>query len=253
LNCVSGEWSNQKETIPIALCLTKKVKQLVIEKRDNSSFNSFFAMLNKGMSSAQAISKVESRGHLEPGVVDGFVEELKDLVNKTNIILNISCVILNIAPTRTTIDSNFKLYFSSPEEIAKWHIEGKKIELYRAPHSVIQIDSHNQRISSGIEFDGLGKTNSLAKDFPWKCVHLIQNQSQSGRTGFLGVGYGGAKKTSEKIIWEVIRYIRLRRRLLGLEKMASQPIPVLEELSIGYASAKLLKKELIKRLELRTN
>jgi hypothetical protein len=250
LNCTSGVWSDQLESIPLALREIRKIGQLVIEKRDNSSLNSFFSILNKGMSATSAISRVEQRGHLEPGAVNGFVPEIKDLENKAKIIANISGVTLKITPKKARKEDSFTPDFSAPEEIAQWYLEGKKLGAYRAPRSQLRIDIDGKEILTKMEYDGMPKTHLLARDFPWKCAFTIRTEKQSTREGFLGIGYGGAEKTAKKILWEVNRSKELLMNPSFNREELGQPLPILAELALHQGSAVGLQSVLYDKLSL---
>jgi len=251
LNCTVGVWVDQMEILPI---ITQALKSGSIEflKRDNSSFNFFFAKVGSGMAVDKAIAEIEASGHLEKIGPDALLTEVKDQILKARIAANISAVIRRQA-SPIHRDTTPKPDDVEPAEVARWHLEGRKQGTY--PALVSEIDVNVRRPRWEVGFRQLPTEHPLARDFPGKCAIFARpteeakfawsgSRSTSSK-GFAHSGYGGAIRTATKLLWEAKRAISLSQ--LSVDK-ESFPLPVLCSLAAGRREESALQRRLARSL-----
>ena len=259
LNCTVGVWVDQMEILPI-VAQALKSGGVQFLKRDNSSFNLFFAKVASGIPADRAIVEIGAEGHLEKTGPDALSTEVKDQVLKASIAANI-CGILRGQPpsaTQTSLEAVLQQGPGSvnPTDIARWHREGRKLGEYRALISEINIDA--ERLEWRVGFDKLPYGHPLARDFIGKCAIAIQvtqdskfnwstddRHSNRAHRSFAYSGYGGAGRTAAKLLWEVERAISLSQSRLGQECF---PLPVLCSLALGRRDATKLQRKLARNL-----
>ena len=235
------------ESIPLALTRLGD-NCLHIEKRDNSSLNSFFALIKKDISAELAISTIAQRGHLEPGLSNGLEGEVKDLVTKAKIVANICGVLTGIKPSPIQLHPSYGVDFSSPIQVREWHLAGRRLQNYPACMGTIEVDIDKRSIDQASECRNLPQGHPLARDFPWKCAFLLRTnpifrlKKRSTQNNFcsqtyLNFGLGGTWNTASKIIWETIRCLRICNSLRDRSNCA---LPILQELEMKQKHAIIL-------------
>jgi len=254
LNCVAGVWVDQMEILPI---LMQKLRhgRIIITKRDNSSLNTFLALVARGISPEDALAELAARGHLEPGA-EGLLSEIRDQITKAKIAANICGILRHVKPSNEGSFAPESMRFHDPSEIASWHISGRKTGVYPALVTQIVVDTKAKKISCSVKFTELTRDHPLAKDFDGKNAMTIQGsndvqfewspnlKSRSGRGLFVHSGYGGASKTAAKPLWETKRAVSL---ISSRPQAQFSPIPVLWGLS-GETEAKRLERKLAANL-----
>lgn len=259
LNCTLGVWVDQMEILPIVVQALKSGGVQFL-KRDNSSFNLFFAKVASGIAADRAIVEIGAKGHLEKTGPDALSAEVKDQMLKASIAANICGILRGQSPsaTQTSLEAILRQGPSSvkPTDIARWHREGRKLGEYRALISEIIIDAESLEWRVG--FDKLPYGHPLARDFIEKCaisVQVIQDSkfnwssddlhSKCAHRSFVYSGYGGAVRTAAKLLWEVERAISLSQLRLDQECF---PLPVLCSLALGRSDAVNLQRKLARNL-----
>ena len=258
LNCTLGVWVDQMEVLPI---LTRALKSGSVEflKRDNSSFNFFFAKVGSGMAVDRAIAQIGASGHLEKIGPDALLTEVKDQTLKARIAANICAVMRGKAPpierkSASKIRSPPTPDSVDPVEVARWHLEGRKRGKYPALVSEVNVNATSPRWEVG--FRELPFGHPLARDFPGRCAIFARptqdakftwsgDRSRKPSKGFAYSGYGGAVRTAAKLLWEAERAISLSQLSLGEECF---PLPVLCSLAAGRREAIVLQRRLARSL-----
>jgi len=240
LNCTTGVWVDQMESLPLVMKYTTKGR-ITITKRDNSSLNLFFAKVDSSVDPDEAMKEIEKAGHLEPGAKD-FSKEVHDQILKARIAANICGVLRGIKPrfVDETSTGRDRPHSRSPVDIARWHREGDRKKGFRALVTRVVLDQDwKERLGCTVSFGELPRGSPLARHFPGKCaIHIEsaglparvdENERQRG-SGYFHAGYGGAERTAAKLVWEAERIARLRS-FMG--KVPFTPLPVLYAESLG--------------------
>lgn len=259
LNCTVGVWVDQMEILPI-LAQALRAGGVQFLKRDNSSFNLFFAKVGSGTPPNRAMLEIGSSGHLEKNDSYALPTEVKDQTLKARIAANICGIMRGQRPSKTQEATKFPLQAEpdsvNPIDIARWHKEGRKHGKYRA--LISEIDMDGRSIRWGVSFRELPHGHSLAKDFPGKCAFFVQpthdarfnwstdeGHFNSCPGSFTCSGFGGAARTASKLLWEAERTISLSQLSLDRECF---PLPVLCSLAVGRSDATNLQRKLAKSL-----
>jgi len=243
LNCTTGVWVDQMESLPLVMKYFTK-GHMRITKRDNSSLNLFFAKVDSSVDPDDAMRGVEEAGHLEPGAKD-FSKEVHDQILKGRIAANICGVLWGIEPR--FVDETSKGHdmprSMSPVEIARWHREGNRTSGFKALVTRIVLNPvPKERLECTVTFSELPRGSPLARHFRGKSALYIEsaglpakldvNESWpgGGGGGYFHAGYGGAERTAAKLLWEAERISRLRP-FKGTVPFT--PLPVLFAESLG--------------------
>ena len=259
LNCTVGGWVDQMEILPI-LAQALRTGRIQFLKRDNSSFNLFFAKVGSGTPPNRAMLEIEASGYLEKNDSYALPTEVKDQTLKARIAANICGIMRGQRPSKTQETTKFALQEEpdsvNPNDIARWHKEGRKHGKYRA--LISEIGMNGRSIQWGVSFRELPHGHSLAKDFTGKCALFVQptrdarfswstdeGYFNSYPRSFTCSGFGGPAKTASKLLWEVKRTISLSQFPLGRECF---PLPVLCSLAVSRSDATNLQKKLAKSL-----
>lgn len=205
----------------------------VVIKRDNSSLNLFLAGVGDGLSAKEALAKVAAGGYLEPGATD-LRPEVRDQIVKLKVLTNV-CVATTkyrAVVTEREIDQLGAQLVpkAEPEELARWHLSGRRKGRYPALVSSVRINGLDKMIDCGASFMELEKSHPLAMDLYGKNAISIQITSES--SNFVNAGYGGAPKTAKKLLWEADRAVRLSRKLKQGSWMKFDPIPIMTAVQI---------------------
>ena len=257
INCTNGVWADQMEALPI-VALSLKEGRVEVRKRDNSSFNSFFAKLGKGLDPGRAISEIAAAGHLEKSDANSLSAEVKDQTYKACISANICGILRGKKPILSPEIRSGPLTGPkslSPSDIATWHLEGR--ERGRYPALIGRISMNDQELLCKIGFEELTKEDTLSRDFPAKCAFSVSpcpdarflwssTTAKSGVRGYANSGYGGAVRSAAKLLWEVERAISLSQEA-RLESDFS-PLPILLALYAGRSDAEFLQMRLARSL-----
>ena len=260
LNCTQGVWLDQMEYLP-ALLENFESGKLNLVKRDNPSLNLFYEKTWKKISPSYAFFQIGKQGYLEPNASDLFAE-VKDQLIKAKITENF-CSVLTKIKAHETEQIRVEDLFSEiprsakPEDIANWHISNRKLGLYPALTSEVQVKTDPAEIKTNSAFVNLPQDHPLARDFGGKnalCIEADEarftwtknsRRNMKKRGFFVHSGFGGARKTADKLVWEAKRVCRLNS---SKKRKEFSPIPVLLGLKVGEAYAIHVKRELSDRL-----
>jgi hypothetical protein len=245
LNCTTGVWVDQMESIPLIMNQFTKGR-VTITKRDNTSLNMFLAKVGAQTPPGRALREIEEAGHMEPGA-KGLSAEVHDQVLKARIATNICGILRGTEPNFAdeTSSGYDRPQSMSPDDIASWHIEGMKNNAFRALITEIVLErNRNELLTCTVSFGQLPEKSPLARHFPGKNAIFVESTNASDRFdekkrlqpihGFFHSGYGGAELTAANLIWEAKRISRLRR-FKG--KTPFTPLPILFEKAMGKKSA----------------
>jgi len=240
LNCTTGVWVDQMESLPLVMKYFTK-GSITITKRDNSSLNLFFARIDSSMDPEDAMKEIETSGHLEPGAKD-FSKEVHDQILKARIAANICGVLRGIKPRSVdeTLTGPDRPRSMSPVDIARWHREGNRKREFKAlvTRAVLNQD-RKERLECTVSFGELPRGSPLARNFPGKSAIQVELSGLPARSdeierrqgsGYFHAGYGGAKRTAAKLLWEADRISRLRP-FRG--RVPFTPLPVLFAENLG--------------------
>ena len=258
LNCVQGVWLDQMEYLPVLLDNFESGR-LTLLKRDNPSLNLFYEKIWKKIAPSQAFYEIGKQGYLEPSASD-LLAEVKDQWIKAKITENFCSILTKIKsqvieqlPTSNLFTKTPKS--AKPENIADWHISNRKEGKYPALTSRVQLETDPPKLKADLAFINLPTGHPLAKDFGGRNAFCIEATdahftwtriAQSDRPKFFThSGFGGARKTADKLAWEAKRISRFH---LYKRKAVFNPIPVVFGLSVGEAYANRVKHELSKKL-----
>lgn len=255
LNCTTGVWVDQMESLPLVVKHFTR-GHMTITKRDNSSLNTFFAMVDSSTKPDEAIKEIERAGHLEPGSKD-LSKEVHDQVLKASIAANICGILKGIRPyfDDETSNNRDRPQSMSPADIARWHNEGYRNKEFRVLVTTIALDANLEKLlQCTVSFSKLPKGSPLAKHFFGKSAIYIESTSFPCRSdeyrgqdsrGYFHAGYGGGERTAAKLLWEARRISRLRP-FRG--KVPFTPMPVLFAEEIGHESEVRLREEIFASL-----
>jgi len=259
LNCTQGVWLDQMEYLPVLLQNFEGGKLKLI-KRDNPSLNLFYEKVWNNVSPLDAFSQIRKGGYLEPNASDLYAE-VKDQLIKAKITQNL-CSTLKKVKVHEIESIHADDLFSNapksakPEDIASWHIFNRRRGTYPALASEIQVISNPREIRNNAAFANLPKHHPLARDFGGRnalCIegeeaHFTWNNSRRNPHGprfFVHAGFGGARKTAEKLVWEAQRACWLKSHEKSIE---FSPIPAIVGLQVGEEYAMNVKHTLSSRL-----
>ena len=260
LNCTQGVWLDQMEYLPVLLENFESGK-LNLVKRDNPSLNLFYEKIWKRVSPANAFSQIDKQGYLEPNASNLFAE-VKDQLIKAKITQNFCSVLTKIKAQETEqiqVDDLFSKTPRSakPEDIANWHISNRKQGLYPALTTEVQVKTDPAEIITNLAFVNLPQGHPLARDFGGKnalCIEADEahftwtkdsRRNKKKQGFFLHSGFGGARKTADKLVWEVKRVCRLNS---SKKQKEFNPIPIIFGLKVEEGYAIHVKHELSNRL-----
>jgi len=235
LNCIQGVWVDQMEYVPL-MAQNLESGRVTITKRDNSSLNLFFTRIGHGVPVSEAFSELGDRGYLEPNATDLF-PEIKDQWNKARITRNVCSLITKTPPSRNDPMLQRKLPNGpdspEPTDIAKWYLRKRREGGYPSLVSQVNIDVGAREVNCEMSFKVLVKTDPLARDFAGRNAIAIEPKNAtftwtslkggSSSKGLCRSGFGGARRTAEKLLWESIRVSRLR----GARRVEFYPIPIM--------------------------
>ena len=234
LNCTVGVWNDQMDYVPLFLSKLGK-REGLITKRDNSSLNLFFAEIDDGLSSKEALAKVTEGGFLEPGATD-LRPEVRDQVIKLEILANICGALTSFSidtPEERLRNLSTELeQRADPSELAAWHLSGLKKGSY--PALVSKLDVRGS-IEAEIELLELPRGDVLARSFRGK--NVVSTRLAESRSEFVHAGYGGAPRTAKKLIHGAERASKLVRKVEKIKTDDFIPIPVLAGMKVGDAEA----------------
>jgi hypothetical protein len=255
LNCTLGVWLDQMEVLPLVV-QAFETGEVQFLKRDNSSFNTFFAKVGSGITARRAMMQLEASGHLEKTGPGALSREVKDQGFKASIVANICGILRGEKPHKSV---SLKFHHTGPDslnapDVARWHVEGRKLGKYRALVSDVYLNT--RCVHWEVSFMELPNRHPLSRDFPEKCAMFVQphedakfhwskNVRSNRSRGFAYSGYGGAARTAAKLLWEVERAISLSDLPLNRECL---PLPVLCSLAAGQRDAVTLRKRLARSL-----
>ncbi len=254
LNCVAGVWVDQMEILPVVLRHLKSGR-LTVVKRDNSSLNLFFEKVGSGMQADDAVATIAASGHLEPSA-DGLENEVQDQRLKAKIASNVIGLLkefkVDLPDETFSRDNPGNPKTLDPNDIADWHVSGRRKKLYPSLITEINVETETNRISCVVSFQTIPSGHPLAKDFGSKSALLVQayedtkfewsyesERIKSGR--FVYSGFGGGVKTAEKLLWEARRAIKLTEHC---STSTFSPLPILWALDNREAGAKRLENKL---------
>ncbi len=260
LNCTQGVWLDQMEYLPVLLESFENGK-LNLVKRDNPSLNLFYEKIWKKISPSNAFSQIGKQGYLEPNASDLFAE-VKDQLIKAKVTQNFCSILTKIKAHGTEqiqVDDLFSKIPKSarPEDIANWHTSNRKQGLYPALTSEVQLKTEPPEIKTKLAFVNLPQDHPLARDFGGRnalCIEADEARftwtNNSRRTKkkqgfFVHSGFGGARKTADKLVWEAKRVCRLN---ISKKRKEFSPIPVIFGLKVGESYAIHVKHALSNRL-----
>jgi len=255
LNCIQGVWVDQMEYVPL-LAQNLESGRVSIAKRDNSSLNLFFTRIGHGVSVSEAFSELGNQGHLEPNATNLF-PEIKDQWNKARITRNVCSLITKTPPSRNDPMLRRKLPNGpdspEPKDIAKWYLRKRRQGGYPSLMSQVNIDADAREVNCEMSFKVLMKTDPLARDFAGRNAIAIEakdaNFTWTSRTrgssskSLCRSGFGGARRTAEKLLWESIRVSRLG----GARRFEFYPIPIMNA-SKGDRYRNLILRDLSRSL-----
>jgi hypothetical protein len=262
LNCTLGVWVDQMESLPLVISEFTGGR-LTVTKRDNSSFNLFFAKTHEGLSPNEVLSQLGESGHLEPGA-KGLSAEVQDQTTKARITSNVCAVLRGIEPCFTDAVVAPRGRSAGPKsldahEIAEWHVEGRNKGVFRCLVTRMTLEREaGESLRCSISFTELPKGSPLARDYPGKSAVAIEadrasfgwggkTQRPRSRRVFVHSGYGGARRTAAKLIWEAKRILRLAS-YPSKDTVHFSPLPILYADRLGVPAAVSLKKRLASEL-----
>jgi hypothetical protein len=207
-----------------------------IRKRDNSSLNLFFTRIGHGVSVSEVFSELGDQGYLEPNATDLF-PEIKDQWNKARITRNVCSLITKTPPSQNDPMLRRKLPdgpdSSQPKDIAKWYLRKRREGGYPSLVSRVNIDVEAREVDCEMSFKVLMKPNPLARNFAGRNAIAIEakdanftwasRKRAASSKSLCRSGFGGARRTAEKLLWESIRV----SRLTGARSFDFYPIPVM--------------------------
>jgi len=235
LNCIQGVWVDQMEYVPL-LAQNLESGRVLITKRDNSSLNLFFTRVGHGVPASEAFSELGDQGYLEPNATDLF-PEIKDQWNKARITRNVCSLITKTPASRNDPMLHRKLPdgpdSSDPKDIAKWYLRKRRGGSYPSLVSQVNIDVEAREVNCEMSFKVLTKTDPLARDFAGRNAIAIEakdanftwtsRKRAASSKSLCRSGFGGARRTAEKLLWESIRVSRLS----GSRHFEFYPIPIM--------------------------
>jgi hypothetical protein len=197
---------------------------------------------------------------LEPNASD-LNAEVQDQLIKAKITQNF-CSTLKKAKVHGSKSIHSDDLFSTipksakPEDIAGWHISNRRRGAYPALASEIQVISNPPEIRENAAFVNLPKNHPLARDFGGRnalCIegeeaHFTWNNSRRNLRSprfFVHAGFGGARKTADKLVSEAQRACWLKSHKKPIE---FSPIPAIVGLQVGEEYAMNVKRALSSRL-----
>jgi len=253
LNTTVGVWLNQMEIIPIIM-RNVNAGQVKIWKRDNSSFNLFFTKIGSGLTVQKTVRQLEGSGYLDAPGPEALLTEVNDQTMKAHIAANICGLMQAIKPVFNDLPLTETSDSISATELANWHLEGRRSKNYPALVSTVCVDLRNASVDYQIQFTQLPKSHPLAKDYHGKCAMAIDpttatfswsRKRPASHAPLVRSGYGGPKRTAEKLLEEASRaaIISLRK-----SREITSPILVLAALEKNESAAKRLEKELAQTL-----
>jgi hypothetical protein len=233
------------EYVPILVDSLEDGK-LVITKRDNPSLNLFYEKIRKGISPSRAFDQIRKQGYLEPGASD-LLTEVKDQWVKGRITQNFCSILSGIKLDSKNELSSVIPKTAKPEEIANQHLSARKTGKYHALTSMVEIGPST--INLGLDFVNLPATHPLARDFPGKNALCAQGTKarftwtkyRPSDKFFVHSGFGGARRTADKLAWEANRASKLSR-VRGEAEF--NPIPAIWSSRFGDTYGKRLIREL---------
>jgi len=254
LNCTTGVWADQMESVPLVMKHLSEGR-VTITKRDNSSLNTFFSLVDSFANPDEAIKEIERAGHLEPGAKD-FSKEVYDQVLKARITANICGILAGTRPhyIDETLIGKDRPRSMSPVDIARWHRGGNRNKEFKALVTRIVVDvNHEKVLRSTVSFGKLPKESPLARHFLGKsAIHiettnlLVKSKDRGGKnSGYFHAGDGGGERTAAKLLWEAKRISRLCR-FKG--RVPFDPIPVLFAEDMGHESEVRLQERISRSL-----
>jgi len=247
LNCTLGVWADQLEYVPLLDSILGR-REGVVVKRDNSSLNLFFASVGGGLSAKEALARVVAGGYLEPGSID-LRPEVQDQIIKLRVLTNICATTTQfraVVSERKIDQLAARLVLrADPEELARWHLSGRKEGRYPTLVSSVRINGVDKTIDSDASFMELEKSNPLAMDLYGKNAISIQI---TGSGEFVNAGYGGAPKTAKKLLWEADRAARLSQKLKQRNWKKFDPIPIMTAVKLNDLDAMEKQKLLFSKI-----
>jgi len=235
LNCIQGVWVDQMEYVPL-LAQNLESGRVLITKRDNSSLNLFFTRIGHGVPASDAFSELGDQGYLEPSATDLF-PEIEDQWNKARITRNVCSLITKARPSRNDPVLQRKLPDGpdspQPKDIAKWYLRKRREGGYPSLVSQVNIDVEAREVDCEMSFKVLMKPNPLARNFAGRNAIAIEakdanftwtsRKRAASSKSLCRNGFGGARRTAEKLLWESIRV----SHLAGARPSEFYPLPVM--------------------------